>query len=440
MSGWKKLFFVCLILGTIACFGVNLMIKEPSPWRRNSLLRRWRISNNDSQRYNWQTAGPNVAVRKGTNSELRKNINMAVFNCNPFWLVRANLDKSQTVYSCPKSKRTITVKSAYRDIDALSNADIIIFAAWLRDTKLWEKVVEKRNRQQIWVYSTAESAYFSPQIRDGDRPIGFGHFSFNMSFGYHSLSNVLAPFGEYRPFRDERKTIPLTNYFRKKKKLISWVSSHCDNQFWNRTGFVNNLAKLVPVDTYGACGNKHLPRGSAMIDILEKYKFNLALENSCCSEYISEKLWNSLADFQSVPIVVGPSKSDYERIAPPNSCIFASDFESLEDLSGYLRKLSRNPTLYNKYHEWRRHGDVITYSSKRVYPFTSKESACALLEFLERLSEGEEQLEMKFNPFGKSWLGSCKACGEKDWMRKFNMNPDAFNPTLRKPPEQRRNS
>lgn len=49
-----------------------------------------------------------------------------------------------------------------------------------------------------------------------------------------------------------------------------------------------------------------------------------------------------------VPIVMGPNKKDYEKLAPPHSYIHVDDFESPAKLVDYLRLLHSNATLYNR--------------------------------------------------------------------------------------------
>ena len=42
-------------------------------------------------------------------------------------------------------------------------------------------------------------------------------------------------------------------------------------------------------------------------NLMAKYKFTIAIENSLCEDYITEKLWRTL-HLGSVPIVLGSSK------------------------------------------------------------------------------------------------------------------------------------
>ncbi|XP_071814734.1 uncharacterized protein [Apostichopus japonicus] len=362
-------------------------------------------------------------------SVFKDTITAAIFSCNPYWVTGRGHVFPQS-FECPHTDKRITFTASIVDESAIKDVDVVIFAAGVNNT-VWEKAMAVRTPHQVWVYSTEESAIHSPHVREiwkegrsMGRLLGFNGYKFNMSFSYHSKSEVVAPFGEYIPFK-EKPTTNMANRTAKRRaeKMVAWVSSHC-YPAWNRTTFVHDLAKLIPVDTYGACGtNEHLPRNKNTALFLRNYKFYIAFENSCCSDYITEKFWQALAEFELVPIVVGASKEDYQRVAPPNSFIYADDFDSVRELARYIRKVATNTTLYNQYHHWRQMGKAVLYTNSRVYPFSSTEGACALLNFLEENAwKGNQPLRMRIDPFGPDWLGSCGLCGKHEWMTTYERN------------------
>ena len=80
--------------------------------------------------------------------------------------------------------------------------------------------------------------------------------------------------------------------------------SHCVTPN-RREEYVDQLSKHIQVDVYGACGPLTCPRSQedhcfAMLDT--HYKFYLALENSNCKDYITEKFFTN--GLQSVVVVV----------------------------------------------------------------------------------------------------------------------------------------
>ena len=103
----------------------------------------------------------------------------------------------------------------------------------------------------------------------------------------------------------------------------------------------------------------------------QSYRFYLAFENSNCNDYITEKFWYNAIQNDIVPIVMGPHRHVYERLAPPNSFIHVDDFESPADLARYLKLLSKNKTKYLQYFKWKQHSiataDIVFRPSNSNY-------------------------------------------------------------------------
>jgi alpha-1,3-fucosyltransferase len=148
------------------------------------------------------------------------------------------------------------------------------------------------------------------------------------------------------------------------EKLAVWVVSHCHTE-GKRERIAAELAKYIPIDVYGTCGDLDctLPRNASIHpelchpDILEnKYKFYLAFENSLCTDYVTEKFFNIL-DTGMIPIVYGGA--DYRAMFPPYSFIDVQDFPSIQKLAEYITSVSRNPSHLAKYFEWRKGYSVV---------------------------------------------------------------------------------
>ena len=104
-----------------------------------------------------------------------------------------------------------------------------------------------------------------------------------------------------------------------------------------------------------------------VLKLVGKYKFALAFENAVCTDYITEKFWRTLS-VGAIPIVSGPERDNFVRIAPPHSFIHVDDYSSDEELANALNLISQNRTLYGKYHAWRRYYDVY-YEANDVDPY-----------------------------------------------------------------------
>lgn len=67
------------------------------------------------------------------------------------------------------------------------------------------------------------------------------------------------------------------------------------------------------------------------------YRIYLAFENSNCDEYLTEKLWYNAYFKYAIPVVMGGTRENYERLCPPKSFIHVDDFDSPQSLADYLR-------------------------------------------------------------------------------------------------------
>lgn len=112
-----------------------------------------------------------------------------------------------------------------------------------------------------------------------------------------------------------------------------------------------------------------------------RYKFYLSFENSYCTDYTTEKLFNVLKR-NIVPIVYGGG--NYSSVAPPHSVINVEDFENVESLANYLEYLGSNVTEYLRYFEWKKH----YYISKSRNP-----TVCKLCQMLNDPNEPSKSYE-----------------------------------------------
>jgi hypothetical protein len=147
---------------------------------------------------------------------------------------------------------------------------------------------------------------------------------------------------------------------------VSWAHSHCFSMSGREDLVVALMNASLPIDVYGrGCLSNsggapvaHMgtikasrEKRSKEEESFRKYKFHLALENSICDDYVTEKLYFALARGQ-VPIYLGaPNILDF---APArDSFINVLDFPSAEALTQHLIALDLDDNLYMKYHAWR---------------------------------------------------------------------------------------
>ncbi|XP_075892306.1 alpha-(1,3)-fucosyltransferase 4-like [Nelusetta ayraudi] len=208
---------------------------------------------------------------------------------------------------------------------------------------------EPRPRAQKWIWLNHESPSNSGNLSLFDGV-------FNLTMSYRADSNIFLPYGYLVPRghgREEGAALcaPPVSARLFRPYFLAWVVSN-----WSvssaRAAFYYELSRHVHVDVYGDVGEP-LPRGEdSVIYKVRQYQFYLALENSQHTDYITEKLWNSL-EAGAIPVVLGPPRENYERFLPPEAFIHVDDFSTVRGLAQYLLTLRRNTSLLRRHLDWR---------------------------------------------------------------------------------------
>lgn len=163
----------------------------------------------------------------------------------------------------------------------VNDADIVMFHH--SPSRPWAA----RPPNQIWLLFMLESPYHTPGLT-GVNDV------FNWTATYRHDSVIVAPYERFTLFNESVRTLPLKkNYAAGKTKKIAWFVSNCGARNGRRQ-YVEELAKYIPVDIYGACGPLRCPRHKAndcFTMLTKDYKFYLSFENSNCRDYITEKFF-----------------------------------------------------------------------------------------------------------------------------------------------------
>ncbi|XP_069479920.1 4-galactosyl-N-acetylglucosaminide 3-alpha-L-fucosyltransferase FUT6-like [Ambystoma mexicanum] len=217
-------------------------------------------------------------------------------------------------------------------------ADAVIFHYRDLRSSREELFQEPRFTFQRWVWFNMES----PSNLGNLEPL---NNLFNVTMSYRQDSDIFTPYGWLELLKEpENFTIP------PKSKLVSWVISN-----WNpnsrRVQYYEELKKHVKVDLFG-----RVAQPLAKINkysTISQYKFYLAFENSVHKDYITEKLWDNALLSGTVPIVLGPTRENYERFLPSDAFIHVDDFPSAQELASYLKLLDSDDEQYQRYFKWR---------------------------------------------------------------------------------------
>ncbi|KAM9496473.1 4-galactosyl-N-acetylglucosaminide 3-alpha-L-fucosyltransferase 9-like [Clarias gariepinus] len=197
-----------------------------------------------------------------------------------------------------------------------------------------------RPSHQKWVWINMESPDNSPRWSGIDG-------LFNLTSTYLRDSDVWVPYGRIVKASEENKTFEIPP----KDKLVCWIVSNWNPNF-RRVKYYNELSKHIKVEVYGSAFNRYL-NDADYNATMSSCKFYLSFESSSHKDYFTEKLFNAMK-LNVVPVVLGPSRENYEEFIPPDSFIHVDDFESPEKLAEHLTLLDLNQEKYEQYFNWRK--------------------------------------------------------------------------------------
>lgn len=312
-------------------------------------------------------------------------------------------NKRWTKFFCKFSKCRFETKVGYT-LEDIQESDVVFI---LPDSRDWKAIIESRPKGQLWVFHSKEAPFHGPEQSP---PREFGN-PFNISLTYMTSTDIGPAYHYFDTRYPEQNPKVL-----RKTKLMSWASSNCNHTSWGRTRFVHELEKYLDIDTYGLCGRLECPRFSeGCWSFRADYKFNLALENSQCPEYITEKFWYNALDTGTVPIVFGPPREDYERLAPPHSFIHVDDFKTVQEFTDYIHLLDHNDDLYLEYFAWRRLGRVEKSSPILTTRIQTGRRLCYIIMTLlkKSLSPDEYPWKDQHPNFHDWWHGLCPKDSQK---------------------------
>ncbi|RXN24078.1 alpha-(1,3)-fucosyltransferase 9-like protein [Labeo rohita] len=171
---------------------------------------------------------------------------------------------------------------------------------------------------------------------------------FNLTTTYRQDSDIMVPYGQISEKTGGSTTFKIPY----KSKLVCWIVSRWNSNY-KRSQYYENLKQHISIETYGRSFNRPV-RNEDYSDLISSCKFYLSFENSIHKDYITEKLYNPLK-LGTVPVVLGPTRKNYEELIPGNAFIHVDDFSSPKELAEHLKLLDQNESLYRQYFTWREH-------------------------------------------------------------------------------------
>ena len=181
----------------------------------------------------------------------------------------------------------------------------------------------------------------------------------------------------------------------------TFVSKNC-NPRSARQEYLEPINATVGIVSPGKCfHNADWPncRGDrcSKEEFLRGYKLNIAFENSCHPEYISEKLYHAF-EAGVLPVYMGSREVD--KAAPVGSYVDVSHFDTPNQLAEYLETVMSNDTLYYSYFAWKdKPFDAVFEETNGVL---WRESAmCRMCRYVDTLQRGLEWDRRRQRPRGE---------------------------------------
>lgn len=291
-------------------------------------------------------------------------------------------------YKCDLTDDKTDMSSA--DAVVFHLADITLPGSLNSGSGVWFSFPKYRRPDQVWVIHNLEPWPMLWLDTEAWQDV------FNWTWSYPRSSDVVAPYGGMRSLANKEKksfnhSILTFNYFgaRKEDGGIAMISDCTDDA--RRYRVISTLRKYISIRVFGHCGEA-CPEGyESCQHLLHDFKFYLALENSDCYDYVSEKYWRAL-ERKQIPIVAW--KLNMSEIVIPKSYINVYDFPSVDEAGRYIQKVQSDKELYNSYFSW-----------QLEYKLHYNVGYC---ELCKKLTDGKTQ-RMVYRDFG-GWIknNTCK--------------------------------
>ncbi|MFQ6657458.1 hypothetical protein Gotur_027123 [Gossypium turneri] len=157
------------------------------------------------------------------------------------------------------------------------------------------------------------------------------------------------------------------------KALAAAFISNCMASNFRLEALVELEKENIKIDSYGRC-HKNRDGRVDKVEILKRYKFSLAFENSNEEDYVTEKFFQSLVA-GSVPVVIGAP--NIEDFAPSSdSYLHIKDLKDVRSIAEQMKYLAGNPDAYNRLLRWKQEGPTDTF--KALVDMAAVHSSCRL--------------------------------------------------------------
>ncbi|WKY12579.1 hypothetical protein Q1695_003847 [Nippostrongylus brasiliensis] len=278
------------------------------------------------------------------------NKQVVIFAATKFFGMDITTERFLSVCTSTKGFCRITENPADLNI-----ADAVLFHNADYNAALVPKPRKSNRPHVLWSLESPSNDRFRP-----------GPNVINWTMTFRRDANIWYPYGHFRKLKspvdvDYDEIWDMKN----DSKTAVWLASNCFAKN-SRTAVVDMLMKQgLHIDRFGRCGSR--PPGCdgvnrqgdpCVAELVKPYKFYIALENSNCQDYVTEKFYEALISRMAVPIVL--KKEIYVNVgAPKDSFIAISDFKTISDAVKYVNEVADDKEKYLAYHKWRTSYEAI---------------------------------------------------------------------------------
>lgn len=236
-----------------------------------------------------------------------------------------------------------------------------------------------RSRLQRWVW-------FNMDTPDNTRRIAGIHNLFNLTLSYRSDADIQVRWRVTLKKNTAEFVLP------KKERLVCWIvdSDKLHTESTERYAYYRELKKHINVDIFHS--SSAVTKGENYFTTISSCKFYLSFESAIHKDYITETFNGPLAA-GTVPIALGPPRSNYGKFAPATSFIHVNDFPDAASLSQYLLTLDKDTKTYMSFFKWRQ------FYNARRHPMEERH------EFAHAI---------------------CRACDHFGWNKDYRAIPDVY--------------
>jgi hypothetical protein len=226
---------------------------------------------------------------------------------------------------------------------------------------------------------------------------------------------------------DLRRT-KAVDYDTAENKASYLIDKDCHSTGSRRHKWFASMKAHFPVAALGGCHHDtKLQSGESLstqedrINVLRKYRFNMAFDYMTEKDHIPPFIWESLVS-GSLPIILGAQ--NVRDHLPAKSFINAGDFSLWDLMSKHVVNVAANKTLWESYHAWRSDKTLLDEFEVR-YNFTKTDPTCRICRWayarkyglgwdhaqqvvkanrLTRKLCADSHNGLAFSPFQESWL------------------------------------